>query len=82
MAKLLKDHGCMPHLIGKEEVSTLFKQINQTLYDKRKDLLILDYPGYIQFIIQFSLNAYNRPPHNYRHLPAIESLKAMFEVFK
>ena len=36
MTKLLKDHNCMPQLISKEEVTSLFKLINTKLIENKQ----------------------------------------------
>ena len=76
MTKLLKDHGTFPSLITKEELATLFRLINNKLFN-RSDLQAFDYNGYQAFIMQLAFYCFTRPPKDLSGLPPVETLKAM-----
>jgi hypothetical protein len=79
MTKLMRDHSCMPQLMSRDEVNQLFKLVNTKLYDRRTNLLELDYDGYLTFIVQFAINGYARGAKDLSFLPPIESLKALID---
>lgn len=62
ITKLMKDMDVMPRLLSKDEINWLIKGVNTKLMKKRQNLLLLDFQGYIAFIIQFGLNSFSRAP--------------------
>lgn len=49
---------------------------------KRSELHVLDYNGFIQFILQVAHLLYTREPHDYSHLPPVEHIKELIKRFR
>lgn len=75
LLKLLRDHDFDKHYLTKEELSAIIRLVNFKI-TKRNDLAAMDYPGFLEWIIQASIYMFSKPPEDLSHFPTVECLKA------
>ena len=78
--KLIMDHNCKK-LITKDELSILFKLVNQKIM-KKTDVQTLDYDGFHNLFIQLAIFIYSRPPNNLGHMPIYIPVQKLFNHFR
>ena len=81
LGKLLKDHGVDVKDLTKQEWGRLVQLVSIQMM-KRSELHVLDYNGFIQFILQVAHLLYTREPHDYSHLPPVEHIKELIKRFR
>jgi hypothetical protein len=75
--KMLKDHDFDKNYMTKEELAAIIRLVNFKKIFK-SDLTALNYPGFLEFIIQASIFMFTKPPEDLSHFPPVECLKAFF----
>jgi hypothetical protein len=68
--------------MNKDEVTQLIKSVNTKLFDKKSEIVALDFNAFIQFLISFALISHSRPPVDLSGMPAVECIHKMIERFK
>lgn len=81
LGKLLKDHGFDSKELTRQEIGRLVQLVSTKMMN-RSELHILDYNGFIQFILQVSHLVYTRDPHDLSHLPPVEHIKELIKKFR
>jgi hypothetical protein len=68
--------------MNKDEVTQLIKSVNTKLFDKKSEIVALDFNAFIQFLISFALISHSRPPVDLSGIPAVECIHKMIERFR
>lgn len=73
ITKMLKEHNTYPLLINKDEIGTLIRLLNmKSNSTNKRDIAMLDYDQFLEFIPQLVFVCFTRPPMDKSHLPMIE----------
>lgn len=75
LLKLLSDHDFDKRYITKEEVAAILRLVNFKKI-KKNDLTAMDYPGFLEWIIQTAIYIFTKPPEDKSHFPPVECLHA------
>lgn len=73
LLKLLKDHDFDKRYITKEELAAIIRLVNFKKI-KKSDLTAMNYPGFLEWIIQTALYIFTKPPEDKSHFPPVECL--------
>lgn len=73
LLKFLKDHDFDKRYITKEEVAAILRLVNFKKINK-SDLTAMDYPGFLEWVIQAAIFIFTKPPEDKSHFPPVECL--------
>lgn len=71
LLKLLKDHDFDKRYITKEELAAIIRLVNFKI-TKKSDLTAMDYPGFLEWVIQAAIFMFTKPPEDKSHFPPVE----------
>lgn len=71
LLKLMKDHDFDKRYITIEELGAIIRLVNFKKINK-SDLTAMDYPGFLEWIIQTSIYVFTKPPEDMSHFPPVE----------
>ena len=75
LLKLLKDHDFDKRYMTKEEWAAILRLVNFKVI-KKSELTAMDYPGFLEWIVQAAVFMFTKPPEDKSHFPPVECLIA------
>lgn len=82
LRKLLDDHGYDKKTwLSKDELRELVKLVNLKVMN-RYDAEAMNFDGFKEWVLQFAIYVYSKPPHDYSAFPPLKSLELMLDKMK